>query len=181
MSYPDIMIDIETLSSESNAVVVSIGAIAFDIKEGLSGNNPKKYIIFNTIRQIQDGRHIQDKTRTWWSKQSQVVQDELAKSYLVRVPVEYALTEFTNWCTEQQAEHIWGNGNTFDNMVMRNLYKQYNCKYPVGFRGDLDMRTLKFLAPNVNVPRMGNHHNGLDDAVYQADVVCEMYADLYDI
>ncbi len=183
---PDCMVDIETLSSEHNAVVVSIGAVAFDINVGILDKNGKHrdyadyYCVLDTIAQIKDGRHVNRDTRRWWVEQTESVRDVLNESiWKLDSHPHDVMKSFLDWCERHNVKRIWGNGNTFDNMVLRNLCKQYNVAYPVQFRFDMDMRTLGVMyGSKVKIAREGDHHNALDDAFHQAKIYYKMYKDL---
>ena len=64
-----IMVDIETLDTVQSAVVLSIGAVAFDPHTKELGE--KFYVEFTTDLQAQQrlGRTISADTVTWWMQQ----------------------------------------------------------------------------------------------------------------
>jgi len=174
--YNDVMVDIETLSTEKDAVVLSIGAVRFrmdSIDDEDSLNEPGRcfYGRLDEWDQEAMGRDIDTSTMKWWKKQdkeARAVFDEEAE------PVATVLDNFTNFCVG--AKRMWGNGNTFDNVIIKDLYQDYGKEYPVNYWNDLDMRTLTYLwnfvtnweskgkRPDVI---MGTSHNALDDAKRQ--------------
>lgn len=170
-----LMTDIETLSTEANATVLSIGSVAFDPATG------HKFDKFYTTVEIKDqmnkGRHVDPGTIAWWFKQSQEARDAIFKD---PVSAERALMDFRHFCTIESMltssqVYIWGNGNTFDNMILRSMYKDYNIEYPAHYRNDLDLRTFFFMGKQltdneIKVERTGVYHNALDDAEYQVDL-----------
>lgn len=169
---PRIMVDLETLSSRGNAVVVSIGAVEF----GPSGTGREFYEVLTRADQVGYGRHVDPNTVDWWLEQSPearaVFKDNRA------VEPELALARFHAFCLTVAGSleaaganlQVWGYGSTFDNVVLRSLYQDLGIKAPWGYRGDMCYRTLVNLAKGlVEVPpRTGTHHNALDDARYQA-------------
>jgi exodeoxyribonuclease VIII len=86
-----------------------------------------------------------------------------------------ALIQFNAWLGEQDKDFrkiaIWGNGATFDNVVLRSAYASVGLKPHWHFRGDKCYRTVINLLPEDKRPafeRHGTHHNALDDAITQA-------------
>jgi hypothetical protein len=63
---------------------------------------------------------------------------------------------------------IWGNGSTFDNVILRSAFAAAGLEYPVRFWADQCYRTKKNEAPGVPMIREGQHHKALDDAISQA-------------
>jgi len=63
---------------------------------------------------------------------------------------------------------LWGNGSTFDNVILSNAYRAIGVKQPWDFWNDRCYRTLKSLYPHVKLERSGVAHNALDDAKSQA-------------
>jgi hypothetical protein len=66
---------------------------------------------------------------------------------------------------------IWGNGASFDNAILAELYRVAKHPSPWEYWNDRCYRTLKNLYKQVVPPpeRKGTHHNALDDAVFQAE------------
>lgn len=170
MTIPRIMLDLETLSSRSNAVIVSIGAVPFDPVAGVR-HDCKFYEVLSRGEQVGYGRHIDPATVDWWLQQS----PEAQKVFKVGGTLpEVALEEFSRFVrgyAGEQEVQIWGYGSTFDNVVLGSLYSDLKLGRPWKYRGDMCHRTLVNLAKGlVEVPaRTGTHHNALDDAVYQAE------------
>ena len=69
ISGKHIVVDLETLSTHSNACIVSIGAVLIeDLKK-----QGEFYINVNGIEGRQAGLHIEPDTIKWWEEQSQAV------------------------------------------------------------------------------------------------------------
>lgn len=181
--YEDVMVDLESLDTADGAVVISLGAVAFntygaDTAASLNilGTGRNFYIPFNIQEQLDKGRTVDASTLCWWMKQETnaraVFQEQTPHS------VFSALTAFSNFCEEHSIKRMWGNGNMFDNVKMRSLFDSFNHDgYPVDFRSDMDLRTYRVAAgsPDIanRIKRVGTHHNALDDAKYQ--VLCAQY------
>src|SRR6266481_5841850 len=167
----DVMIDLETLATVPNAIVVSIGACFFDIQSGTIG--PTFYMAPSVAEQIESGRKLDPDTLKWWLNQSdsaKKVFNEKSKS------VANVLTTFSQWYKSVPVEtkkiNVWGNGSTFDISIMENIFRQLNIGIPWGYSKVMDLRTFKrFVASGQDIAKTGIAHNALDDAVSQAHYV----------
>lgn len=184
-TYPDVMVDLETLGTETDTAVLSIGAVRFrldtrDDIETIMDPARSFYVRLDTADQRSKGRSISADTLKWWESQSaearQVFEEEPES------PVR-ALKRFVKFC--KGATAVWGNGNMFDNAIVRSLCQTYNVKYPVDYWKDLDVRTLTKLwnkIANVGSNRkrptidLGAEHNALDDARRQV-LQCQIMFD----
>jgi hypothetical protein len=163
------MLDLETLATSPNAMVCAIGAVAFSREEDRLVGSFSRAIEVRTALGETDL-----KTITWWMQQS----DEARKIFDPQVAVftqSQALDDFAVWYKDVQAQAIWGNGVTFDNVILRNCYIQHHKKIPWPFRHDRCYRTIKNMFPNVEFIRVGTHHNALDDATSQALHLMRIY------
>ncbi len=187
--YHDVMLDIETLGLENDAVVLSIGAVKFrldtrDSQRTLDDPSRCFYSILDTDDQRSRGRTISDSTVEWWATQSRKARSvffseekEQSKDVVER------LGEFLS-----KVRRVWGNGNTFDNAIVKDLFKTYDVEYPVHYTGDLDLRTLTYIwnllkkaAKRTVRPKVkfkGTAHNALDDAKSQVLEAQNMYSEL---
>jgi exodeoxyribonuclease VIII len=83
------------------------------------------------------------------------------------LPLEACLIAFSDWYGKKSLP-TWGNGASFDNVIMDNAYRAVNMTRPWLPWEDRCYRTMKNL---VNIPidkREGVYHNALDDALTQA-------------
>ena len=94
----DVMIDLETLSTRPNAIILTIGAVRFD------RNGPQKPLeeldtFYRRIQMqtcIEVGLHHCKETTKWWLSQDTEAKKEAFKME-GRVPLKEMLTDFTNW------------------------------------------------------------------------------------
>lgn len=177
-----IMLDIETLGTGSNAVVVSISAIIFDIKTGDIGECFEVGI--DTNEQVIKGGIIDQETIDWWDKQSGEAKSELSR--LLKEPVYDALTSFNDFIkrnfTAPSKIKLWGNGATFDNVIVRNLFKRQGIDFKIPYYADMDVRTLVYLA-KVNTKSYdftGVKHRGIDDCKHQIKYCVDGYRKITD-
>jgi len=184
--YGDVMLDIETLGTGIHSLVVSIGAVRFrldstDDLDTIRDDARSFYSVLDTEDQRDRGRVDDPDTLAWWGKQSDEARQVLTDP---SEDTAGALERFSEFC--RGVKRIWGNGNTFDNAIIRDLYRTYEQDYPVDFWADLDMRTLKYLwnkltnwrSKNEPKIRIGEHHNALDDARSQVLQIQQMYREL---
>lgn len=162
----EVMIDLETLGTENDSVILSIGAVKFDIEPFTVLDT--FHVGLNLEEQEKVGRKIYASTVKWWLDQSK----EAQKSLLVTLndpwhPSE-ALDSLRVFCGA--ANGVWGNGSMFDNALIVSLSNSFGLKSPWSYKLDRCYRTLKSLYPSIEGPeRKGVHHNALDDAMWQAE------------
>lgn len=160
-----IMVDLETLSTKPNAYIVSIGAVAFDSR----GVHDEFYkVIKPTIH--DDKFDVEMGTLQWWMDQP----DEARKVFsdLHHEPLELVLTRFSQFVEKHLSKDdgVWGNGASFDNVILRNAYDTVGWKdhVPWKFWQDKCYRTIKGMRRDIPLDRIGTHHNAMDDAKSQA-------------
>lgn len=158
----DVMVDLETLSTRSNAVILSIGAYEFDLKTGELGR--KFYVLVDPQSCVDKGMVIDVSTIMWWMEQNDEARAEFKKQ---RYPIEDCLAAFSEWY--KKGAQLWGNGATFDNVILKNAYLACGMKEPWLYSADRCYRTLKAKYPNIEADAfVGARHNALADAKYQA-------------
>jgi inhibitor of KinA sporulation pathway (predicted exonuclease) len=157
-----IMIDIETLGTNNDSQILSIGACEFDA-EGIVSNT-----FYNAIR-LKDNEHVKTTPSTleFWASQGNGLSKLLADSN--RKPmceVLLRLSTHFNW----EDARIWANGTKFDISMLESVYKS-NDLAPWKYNADRCMRTLKEFAGKIDVSFEGTKHHALDDAIWQAKYV----------
>lgn len=159
----DIIVDLETLGTTESAVVISIGAVRFDINN-LDAEPHTFYRVLRFDEQENVGRTTDPGTLEWWALQSEAARKVFAEQ---RHSVRGVLYDFDEFA--EDAHRIWGYGSTFDNIILRSLYRSFGMGYPVAYGGDMCLRTIKFLTGGIEIQRTINlvHHNALDDAIYE--------------
>jgi len=160
-------LDIETLATSPDAVVLTFGAIKFDPFDSSKEMSDGIYFRINVDEQIALGRRVDEGTVDWWGTQSAEVREE-ALGETDRVSIEdftKALNKFVVGATR-----IWAQGPVFDIVILENLYRQIGKPAPWQYYTIRDSRTLlKALGDD----RQGGAllHNALADAVSQAGAV----------
>ena len=180
MSRKHIMVDLETLSSADNALVVSIGAIEFDPNTGDLGK--QFYTVVKPGDQQHLGRDVDANTVMWWLGQSDDARRALYDPKHKPLGPGQALLQFHDfWKGVGKKSYFWSHA-TFDSVVLGNLYKAYMLKPPWHYRDVVDIRTMVMLSPkelDTYEARVGlTHHNALDDAIYQAGYISKIWQHL---
>jgi DNA polymerase III epsilon subunit-like protein len=156
-----VMLDLETMGNGNNAAIVSIGAVKFTADEITDEFHVGVHLESSTAL----GLKIDADTVMWWLHPDRAeARQQLLNLEAVDLPS--ALIGFSEWFGEEKP--IWGNGSTFDNVILRSAYAACQISYPARFWNDQCYRTLKYRAPGVSLVREGTHHNALDDARCQA-------------
>lgn len=165
----DIMIDLETMGTDSNAAIVAIGACAVDVARGVI-LTPMWYCSVDLASSMKRGGVVDGSTVMWWMEQN-----DKARAKLLDDPkdIDLSLVTFGAWMASWGEKcRVWGNGSDFDNVILGNAYKRSDIKLPWSYSHNRCFRTVINLAKGLNIPkpeRVGVHHNALDDAIYQAN------------
>lgn len=175
-----IMVDIETMGTGSTAAIVSIGAVAFSLEDAAVRSDNTFYVNVDLQSCIDCGLSVDGDTVMWW-----LGRDESARKSLIDNPLELpqALDLFTTYIQTMDKPCVWGNGATFDNVILHNAYKACGKPQPWHYREDRDLRTYVALCESVGLQwewpdRDDIRHNALDDAMSQATAMCMLYGRL---
>ena len=176
----DIMIDLETLATTADAVILSIGAVRFDLDAGLVFDEPEAVFYRAISIDSQHARTISGDTLAWWMMQS-----EQARTVFVEpnCSIFNALMDLREWIDPQPGTepYVWSNGADFDLPMLVHAYQQESIKLPWPPYAGRCYRTCKNLpgARAAKVERQGLHHNALDDAIFQARHLCAIHQALF--
>lgn len=160
-----VMIDLETLGNRPGCIVLSIGAVWFDERQMLQDF----YAEIGQKSSEHHGLRADMSTVYWWEEQNEGARSLLERTRTginsdTSLPVVLKL--FSEWLPPSPI--IWGNGASFDNIILAECYKAAGIEMPWKFWNDRCYRTLKNMFPDVSFVRSGTHHNALDDARSQA-------------
>jgi hypothetical protein len=160
----DVMVDLETMGTGPNAAITAIGAVEFDTTSGTLGRT--FYNVVDLASAVEQGGQIDASTVMWWLRQSDEARAALGKD---AISLPHALQQFAEWIAPcGPGVRVWGNGASFDNVVLGSAYRNAGWPQPWKFWNDRCYRTVKAMYPNILMERSGTHHNALDDAVSQA-------------
>ena len=166
-----VMLDIETLATTPDAVVMSVGVVKFDPHTGTPYN--KTLWRPDIDEQTERDRHVSESTLEWWAKQPDHIQED-AFSDEGRIPVTEFMKELNRYCVGM--EKIWCQGPQFDMLILENLYIQYGHHFGWQFWQVMDCRTLFQLMPvDPRKAIQQDLHSADADAYYQAIGVQQCY------
>lgn len=171
LSKKHVMVDIETLGTTCDSVILSIGACKFDFTSGIDYNDTF-YINIDPQSCKDVGMKIDQATVKWWSQQSK---EAIAALKTPKpVPVTEAIQGFCDWF---KGDFIWCRG-MFDVPFLEYAYKVTGVASPYKYWQAMDHRTATtMLDVNFSAQRSGaaDHHNALGDAIAQTKTLIELF------
>lgn len=171
----DVMLDLETLSTRPDAVILTIGAIKFDPYAADVDGDKGIYHRVDVDEQTRLGRHVQEETLNWWGKQDPEVFEE-AMGEGNRASLETMCSDLNRFLVG--VENIWCQGPAFDIVILENLYRQLVKPTPWQFWQIRDSRTLFGVHGDPRDKNRKAAHNALMDCYYQAIGVQQIYTSL---
>jgi truncated hemoglobin YjbI len=176
-----LMTDIETMSTEPNSAIVSIGACIFDPagSDTVETLTDRFYCSVSLESCIDIGLHMSPSTISWWLRQSREAQ--LALFTEPHRPIRAALTEFRMWAQgiKPAITTLWANDPDFDYVILKQAFRAANQMWPFEYYMHRSCRTaLDWGWPLGDPPnfRAGTtHHKADDDAAAQAVMVQAAY------
>ena len=167
-----VMLDLETLGTSPDCVILSIGAIKFD-PYTFKDPHSEFYMKLNVDEQIDMGRSIDESTIMWWSKQESSIQED-AFSESDRKSIDFFVKELNRYCVA--VDDFWCQGPTFDFVILENLYRQLERPTPWQYWQIRDSRTVfKMMPIDPRKAIQESAHNALADCYYQAVSVQKSY------
>lgn len=170
---PAVMIDLETLSTRLDSVILTLGGVKFDPYSKEEPFDPI-YLRIDVDEQLAAGRRCDDHTLAWWLDQDPEVREE-AIGEEDRIPMLDAMKEFHAWVLH--SDTIWSNGSVFDVMMMENFYMMNSWFHPWEHWRIRDVRTV-FNMGVAHKMDQDNLHNALADAYQQALGVQNVFSEL---
>lgn len=153
----NVMIDIETLGLENDAVITSIGAVIFN-ENGVILE--EFYCDLNIQEQLNKGRTVTAYTLQWYLENNLNFKIDITEDLI------FVLGQFHNWLKSFHVNRVWANGVCFDIVKLESLFKQYYpCSKLWEFWQVNDLRTIVSLYPECR--QTINTHNALEDAKNQ--------------
>lgn len=173
MTEKHICIDIETLSTKSNAAILSIGAVIFDpYAENMDQVEAfYKKVSYDSCENA--GLVVDDSTMAWWAKQEQTLIDDTfnddGREDLIQV-----LKDLNVFC--RGGTHFWAKSPSFDCVILETVAGLVNLGVPWSYPQTRDCRTIYDLA-DPELPKQ-TVHSALEDAYNQAKGVQTVYKKL---
>lgn len=166
------MLDLETLGVSSDAHILSIGAVKFDLDTpGELGST----LHIKVDSRPQPGAVIDASTVLWWMGQSNEARAALVAGE--KLPIGVALARLRDFLFG--TEFLWSNGPTFDEVIVRRAFQRYSLEFPVHFSGSRCFRTIRQvgeLRKGIFYTQPARAHDALEDAMAQARYVQQVLA-----
>ena len=168
------MIDLETLSTNPNAVILTVGGVKFDPTTQMKPYS-EMYFRVDVDSQTKMGRDVMQDTVNWWSKQPKQISDE-AFSDDNRTSLDEMIKSINKFSVG--VDVFWCQGPLFDYAILQDIYKQLGHPAPWQYWQIRDSRTLFSLVPRDLNEKRQDLHNALEDCKFQAKKVQRVYRQL---
>ena len=162
----DLMIDIETLGTSREALVLQIGWCTFDTSTHQIADKTR----LNLYGTEQAHRKIDFATAKWWMEQDRVIANEVFNK--PDTTLEDAKDQLKQ--IARISEGVWANPPGFDLAILQSLFGES----PWSYRKERCFRTVRNLhdpngkmKPPVNLAK----HDALADAVWQASYLLNIF------
>lgn len=190
MKQDNLMVDIETMGTDHDAAVLTIGACMFDPRGGADQSIEEKFLVKISMESNEaHGRKFSAGTLGWWLQQDAEAQKGLFEGEITNL--KQALVRFRSWFqheTKHRPVNIWANDPDFDIVILRSAFESCGEMWSPGFWMNRSVRTAGEFAYADRLERkaamkilrdhVGTHHKADDDAVAQAMFVAHCFEKL---
>lgn len=177
----DLVIDIETLDTEVTSLILSAAVVAFDpagndTPESFLASENNFYTTFSLHESLMMDFSISRSTVEFWNKQSI---NALAEAAAQKTPLVESFKELSAFIQKFPKAKLWANSPSFDISILRSAFKKFNLRFPVEFWAERDIRTIKDICEvKLDFPSTLTKHNPMHDAIYEALIVQQGYANI---
>lgn len=178
MSFTDVMIDIETMGTRSNAAILSIGMLEFDPATAKFGREIEVVFSPQAVQhQLDAGATVTFDTFKWWITEAASMLPQLLEVGKDMRDWHCGLVDVRVFCMNRQ--RIWAQGPHFDIAILNSSWRLDAANDGGDIISDhwkvRDCRTLAE-ASGVFAKRVkGQHHNALQDCRAQANAVIQAW------
>jgi hypothetical protein len=155
------MLDLETLATTPNSVIITFGAIRFDPFGDDSASYQGDTILMDSFYRRIDpasfesiNHNIDDNTLAWWMKQSDEVKLE-AFAEENRHSIQSVMLDFHRWA--KTFDTVWANGPAFDIVILEHINRELKRTNPWKYWQVKDSRTVYGLVEHER-PNPRLHH-----------------------
>ena len=163
----NLMLDIETLSTEPNAMVFEVAIVPFTDSGKVRPGH--LHICFNATT-----GHIDPATVQWWLNRADAC--TLGKSAMSE---SGAAEKIETYLHTRSAQYLWAQPTSFDCVVLQQFLMRngHGPALPIDSRQWRDLRTARELANWPRTEKRDGHtsHNAYDDCVRQIDTLAECW------
>jgi len=171
-----LMIDLETMGTRPGSVIMSIGAIAFDLKTGELGEQFYRTIDLQSSLEI--GLTVDPATESWWAKQDPAIHARMFKD---TAPVKEVLAELCKWISQLPSPVCpWGNSAAFDLGLLADVLEKCGLPLPWNYYNERCCRTIVALNPGIKyaMAKPSAAHDPIEDCKYQIRYVTKIVKSL---
>ena len=126
---PNIALDIETLSTQPTAAIISIAARVFTFSQGALNDDRSKFTcLVSAASCAMEGMHFDMDTVHWWEQQSSLAKAPFEQLSGQEIPIIKALDGLTTFIKHIRVLSpdnkilVWCQGTDFDIPILRNAY-----------------------------------------------------------
>lgn len=167
--FNDIMLDLETLGTKSDAAIIQIGACYFNRDTGKIGEKFRVNVEPDlSLFSVEWG------TVKWWMLQTEEARQSVTGEAVSMATAIKDLHDFL----DSDDVCLWAHA-TFDIPIIENAFKVMGVKFPIRYKRMRDIRTLTDVSHHeVSWEREGVHHDALDDCIFQVKYCTEAIRNL---
>lgn len=161
----NVMVDIETLGTSGDCVILSVGACGYD-----RGGELKSFYEHIAIADSLDyGCQVDADTLMWWFRQGEGARMAIVDGQKKSLRLDTVLKDFAMWLATNFTDKftIWSNGASFDIPILANAFRKAGMNVPWKFWNERCFRTVKSIYSDIKPPVTETAHNALDDAMNQ--------------
>lgn len=173
----NIMLDIETLSSKPNGIILSVAAVPFYFEVESPSLAPFQ-MNCSIDEQYAKGRHIDTPTLQWWMHQPRFKErykDQHHPTYVLHGLV-YAIENWKKGFNAKSKDvRLWAKSPSYDLVMLKSLADDFYVKLPWKFYQERDVRTLYELGDIDNNSLPDAPHNPIEDCNLQIKYCIKAY------
>lgn len=158
-----VMVDLETLSTESNAAIIQFGAAW---KQGDMYRMEQVSVSPELYRDLQ-GFHIDQNTINFHYAKNRENYEECLRSEMTLQDLARIITLTFDDVKSLGTVEFWAGGTDFEIPILRNFFAQWNTKLPFLYYRARDYRTLRELYKKEVPLKTVNDHSAGSDAMNQ--------------
>ena len=170
-----VMIDLETMSTRPDAVILEIAAVPFSLEKDIVYHEEafQRHVTIDSC--LDAGLHLSGGTVAWWLEQSEEARRAIVIGQRSGIPIGEALELLYRWFQlYDDLEGVWSHGATFDLPILDYAFKTIRGSSPPWpYSITRDTRTAAWMATNkyLRADRGAGVHLALADAIFQAEAM----------
>ena len=174
MEHLACMIDIETLSLQKDAIILSVAAVITDLEwPSRNYNTPT----FERLVDLHQDRHFDPDTLMFHMQQPlETIQETFRPDD--RMSLRDVLVDLRSFIHLRSLDSIWSKGADFDIVILENAYHQQKIKVPWTYKQPRCFRTMLEYAKEkwaYQELTAAKKHTALADALVQAKMLHEIW------